>query len=218
MVSIIIRNRNNSATIFRAVSSAVNQTLSPSLYEVIIVDDGSNDNSLEKIFDFRNKLIIIKTKGIGPIKALNLGIQKATGKFFTILDADDELPANALEELLDKINATGSVAVYGNYREIINNQAEIRSTKENIFDTIAGGILFEKKRVLEFGLYDESLFFPEYDLLIKLMSKYIIVHLDKVVYSYFRHPQSLTADREKVIEGIKQINQKYRKKFPIRKY
>lgn len=70
--------------------------------EVIIVDDGSTDNTLEKIYVLKEKykdLIIIKQKNGGPGKARNEGLKLATGEFITFVDSDDYIPKGTLKHV-----------------------------------------------------------------------------------------------------------------------
>ncbi len=202
----------------RALESVFTQTLAATAYEVIVVDDQSTDDSLAIANQYADKIRSFQTPSFGAVKALNFGLSQVKTPYFTILDADDSLPKTALASLLDGFRINEEAAfVYGNYTEY-DTTSKIIDTSQNIFDTIAGGILFKIELVIQEGKYDESLFFPEYDLLIKLIEKYPIVHQNDLVYSYFRHASSMTANKEKVDAGIKQITERYGRSFPIRKY
>lgn len=220
-ISIIIRTKNNAKTILRALDSVANQSLPQEMLELILVDDGSVDETVHLIKESSPHLSIFHTPSIGAVKALNTALAEVDTTFYTILDADDELPQSALELLLKGFkNAANLAAVYGDYLEISadNKEQKLVSTTSNIFNTIAGGILFKLENVKECDYYDPTLFFPEYDLLIKLMKSYPVAHIPVEVYHYFRHGDSLTANKQKVIEGINQINEKYGTKYPIREY
>lgn len=217
-VSIIIRNKNNADTLSRAVESALQQTLTPT--QVVVVDDNSTDRSLDVLNGFADSITLYTTSGIGAVPALNFGLKKVTSQFYTILDADDALPTYALEKLQTGLQRQPkAVLAYGNYEEYsVTGQRQFMDTSQNIFTTVAGGILFNTQYVRDAGGYDAKLFFPEYDLLIKLTEKHPIVHVPEVVYSYFRHSNSMTADTQRVAEGIQQITIKHGRSFPIRKY
>ena len=92
-VSVIIPAYRAADYIDRAIGSVLNQTIYPK--EVIVVDDGSDDNTSVKIEKYTNNEtpIIInklyqKNKGAGA--ARNLAIEAATGKYVAFLDSDDE--------------------------------------------------------------------------------------------------------------------------------
>ena len=81
-------------------------------------------------------------------------------------------------------------------------------------------MLIKKKLIARVGYYDEKLFFPEYDLLIKLLEikKIKSVYLPLPLYIYNRQSTSVTANKNLVKQGLKQLKEKYGKNFPIRKY
>lgn len=100
--SICVPVYNRKDTILRTLDSIKQQKFSS--YEVIIVDDGSTDGSADVVSEFiandiSNKFQLYRKKNGGKHSALNVGIEKAKGDFFIILDSDDWLTGNALEEL-----------------------------------------------------------------------------------------------------------------------
>lgn len=99
-ISIIMANYNNSEYIETAIQSVANQTYSN--WELIIIDDASTDNSLEKIkaylTDKRIKLVV-HDKNLGYSATQKTGVEKSTGEIIGILDADDALRPDALEKI-----------------------------------------------------------------------------------------------------------------------
>lgn len=94
--SIVIPLFNKAPFVCKTVDSILNQTFSD--FEIIIVDDGSTDNSaqiIEERYNINNVKVIKKTNG-GPSSARNVGVQKAIGEWIIFLDADDLLLPNAL--------------------------------------------------------------------------------------------------------------------------
>lgn len=104
-VSIIIPVYNTEAYIARAIESALAQT--EKNIELIIVDDGSTDKSLEIIQSFSDKRIklIINKENRGQNYCTNLAFKKAQGNWITRLDSDDWYSINRLEELLKIANS-----------------------------------------------------------------------------------------------------------------
>ncbi len=86
-ISIVIPNYNYGRFLAEAVNSALDQTLPP--YEVIVVDDGSTDNSLEILNAYGDKIKIIQQKNQGVGIARNAGAELASGDYLAFLDADD---------------------------------------------------------------------------------------------------------------------------------
>lgn len=94
-VSVIIPTYNRADTILRAVRSVLSQTYHD--WELIIVDDGSTDNTIEKIKDIDPRLKIITQNNQGASAARNVGIQASCGKYIAMLDSDDGWYPNYLE-------------------------------------------------------------------------------------------------------------------------
>ncbi|MBO5477006.1 MAG: glycosyltransferase family 2 protein [Clostridia bacterium] len=100
--SIIIPNYNKGAYVEECLNSIFNQTYKN--FEVLVIDDGSTDNSLEEINKFQiNKLLKTERKQAGG--ARNLGLKYATGDYIVFLDSDDYLTSDdVLEKLADFID------------------------------------------------------------------------------------------------------------------
>lgn len=86
-ISVIIPNYNYGRFIGEAIESALAQTLPP--VEIIVVDDGSTDNSVEIVESFGGKVKLIRQQNGGVGKARNVGAANSTGEFLAFLDADD---------------------------------------------------------------------------------------------------------------------------------
>jgi glycosyltransferase involved in cell wall biosynthesis len=98
LVSIIIDNFNYARFLRAAIDSAIAQTYAP--VEVIVVDDGSTDNSRDVISSYGDRLsAILKTNG-GHASAFNAGFRASRGSVVMFLDADDLLLPNAVEEVV----------------------------------------------------------------------------------------------------------------------
>lgn len=108
MISLITPNYNGARWIDECLRSVAGQTLSQELIEMIIVDDGSTDQSLEIIEGYTHlihNLRIVRHAHIGRPGALrNLAIDNALGDYVLFLDSDDYLGLEALERLHDFVN------------------------------------------------------------------------------------------------------------------
>jgi glycosyltransferase involved in cell wall biosynthesis len=96
-VSIVINNYNYAEYLRDAIDSALNQTASPR--EVIVVDDGSTDDSRAIIRSYGDRIIPVFQENGGQRKAYNSGFRLASGELILFLDADDALDSTALEEI-----------------------------------------------------------------------------------------------------------------------
>ena len=96
LVSIIIPIYNAEKYIEKCIDSIVDQTYKK--IELILVNDGSTDNSLEKIK--RYDAIIIDKKHEGVSRARNEGLKAATGDYIMFVDSDDWLDSRCVEEII----------------------------------------------------------------------------------------------------------------------
>ncbi len=102
-ISVVIPVYNREDTISRAIDSVINQTIDN--FEIVVVDDGSTDNTLEIIRSYEDDRIkIIKNStNKGANAARNVGIRNATGDIISFLDSDDRYAENNLEVKRKKI-------------------------------------------------------------------------------------------------------------------
>ena len=115
-ISVIVPVYNGQDYIERCLQSIINQTYKN--LEIIIVDDGSEDNSLNiinKIKATEDRLIIINNKHSGVSAARNSGIENATGDWIIFVDGDDTLEKNAIENLSCSISEKIDIVLSKNY-------------------------------------------------------------------------------------------------------
>lgn len=99
--------------------NVLNQSLPP--YEVIVVDDGSEDNIGEVIQRYRSQVIFTKNKGKGPGAARNEGLRTATGNAIQFFDSDDLMTQNKLQVQSSLLQQQGIDFVYGPYVKAKDN-------------------------------------------------------------------------------------------------
>jgi glycosyltransferase involved in cell wall biosynthesis len=87
LVSVVIPAYNAGRTVERAVASALGQTYGS--IEVIVVNDGSRDDTEEKVARYADRIVYVSQKNGGVSKARNTGIEMARGDYIALLDADD---------------------------------------------------------------------------------------------------------------------------------
>lgn len=98
-VSVIIPSYNCAAFIKEALNSVINQSILP--HEIIVVDDGSTDDTEESVRSIETSLVrYVRQANAGVSAARNLGLEIATGDFITFLDADDRWLPTMLERQL----------------------------------------------------------------------------------------------------------------------
>jgi len=132
--SIIVPNYNKGEYIEECLNSIFNQTYNN--YEVIVIDDGSNDDSLDIIKKFNVNLL--ETNRLQAGGARNLGLKHATGDYVIFIDSDDYLTSdNVLEKLTDIIIDEDLIFLnyskdsYGDIKEVMEKHEDISIKIEN---------------------------------------------------------------------------------------
>ena len=123
LVSIIITSYNYGTYLAEAIDSALNQTYSP--VEVVVVDDGSTDNSVEIIRGYGDRIISIIKVNAGQCSCFNIGFERCHGDAVVFLDADDALLNNAIELHVARMKNPGVVKCSG-YMEVIDTHGKPR--------------------------------------------------------------------------------------------
>jgi lipopolysaccharide/colanic/teichoic acid biosynthesis glycosyltransferase/glycosyltransferase involved in cell wall biosynthesis len=112
--SVIIPAYNAERTIGRCIESILCQTVSQKQYEVIVVDDGSSDQTINVARQYDVK--VLTQKNGGAAAARNHGVQKAKGEFLLFTDADCEVSENWIAEMLKPFGEDHFAGVKGAYR------------------------------------------------------------------------------------------------------
>lgn len=109
-ISVVMPNYNGGLLLSRAVDSVLRQSFSA--FELILIDDGSTDNSLEVARSFEDgRVRVIEQHHKGVCAARNRGIREARGSFIAFLDSDDTWAPNCLERLHDVLAQTPDAAI-----------------------------------------------------------------------------------------------------------
>src|SRR5512143_1932073 len=214
-VSIIIPTYNCGRYISQAIESCMNQTHKDR--EIIVVDDGSSDNTYETIkpYEESGSLRYIYQENRGLPGARNTGIQRAQGEFVVFLDADDELDERMISLCLEqvekehtdwcvcdilRIERTGT----STKEQVHNSRIPKENIEERILldDFIKRAPLFRKRTLLEIGLYDEDMRIREdWDINIRMI-------LGKKPFSYVPEPLYIYKIRSDSL-----IKSRYRKRY-----
>jgi len=110
-LSVIIPNYNRAGLIGETLENILRQTRAPD--ELIVVDDGSTDDSVAEIARFGDRVRLIQQANAGPGAARNRGLAAATGEFIQFFDSDDLCSLNKLEIQVATLERTGADLVYG---------------------------------------------------------------------------------------------------------
>jgi len=203
--SVVVTTYNDGEFLKRSLPSIINQSQKP--LEIIIVDDGSDNNLAETLantFIGYSDIPIIyeKKENGGPSSARNLGIKIAKGEYILFLDSDDELLGESLEWRQKTLDSLGknyasvycsSINCFKNNKKIID---EVNETNGEIDGCLVGrkkGVpggspnhFFRKKILMESNGYHESLKFNEdFELILRISKKWAFLGVNRP--GFIRH-------------------------------
>ncbi|HPH94617.1 MAG TPA: glycosyltransferase [Anaerolineaceae bacterium] len=131
--SVIIPSYNHAAYIGKAVQSVLDQTR-PDL-ELIVIDDGSSDNSLEVLRGFNDRRMqVISQANQGAHAAINRGLHLAQGDTLAILNSDDVYHPRRFETLLPLFEANPNLGLAASHIEVIDAQGKALAVKHGYAD------------------------------------------------------------------------------------
>jgi len=135
LVSVVIPVYNSEKFLTQSIESVLNQTYNN--VEIIAVDDGSTDDSLNILQQYSDKITIIPQPNQGLASALNAAIKKINGKWFKWLSPDDVLFPNAIEILVNEAKKLPeNTIVYSNWEIIDENDKKLRSFSEQNYNDL----------------------------------------------------------------------------------
>jgi glycosyltransferase involved in cell wall biosynthesis len=210
-ISVIIPTHNRAALLERAIDSVLSQTFED--FELIVVDDGSSDNTVEVLSAIQSdRLIVIQHKqNQGQSAAANAGIERARGEIVSFLDSDDVWLRRYLEkvvEAFDKNPRAGFV-----YARLFNGEAWSLSGDRCYADVLSQGYLSATITLSarKSALDGVGRFNPKYsvcnddDLCIRLARAYPFVLIPEELAVAHRTPGSMMQSREQVARGWRMI-------------
>ena len=169
LVSIVIPVHNGEKYIKESIDSCLNQTYNN--IEIIVVDDKSEDRTLEILKEYGQKLTVIpveKQNGLGNV--INIGIRKSRGKYIARMDADDIMYPTRIEKQVQYLESNTNCVAIGGQIDIIDENSSItghreyaiedRDIKKNrfLFQPFAHpAVTLRKSTVEEIGLYPENM-------------------------------------------------------------
>ena len=130
-VSVIIPTYNQGRFITSTIDSVINQTYKD--FEIIIIVDGSTDDTLERLERFGNKIKIIQQENSERAVARNNGVKNSCGEYLAFLDSDDLWNSNKLEIQVKILDTNPDISlVYSTCERIDENSNKIRPAKRQL--------------------------------------------------------------------------------------
>jgi glycosyltransferase involved in cell wall biosynthesis len=232
-ISIIIPTFNRAKLIERAIISVLTQTYQD--FEIIVVDDGSTDNTKDVVLYFGNQIRYMRQDNRGPSSARNAGIEASRGKFIGFLDSDDYFMKRNLEIKIPFLESNPQIGwVYSDWKYVDDedNYIERGSLKFKYSEKKLYGNIFEellksrnfispctvvvRKSVLEdIGHFDPLI--PsqeEYDLWLRISLKYPVYYIDDILVNVTLHSGSLSKNFTKWVQGNSIIADKLKHLIP----
>ena len=203
MVSVVLPTYNGQKYLCESIDSILAQTMRN--WELIIVDDASNDNTgfiAEQYAKKDDRIHVIHNEHNQKLpESLNIGFRQAKGEYLTWTSDDNLYEPQALEKMRNfLVKDEKCMMVVGNTIFFRGNEEE-----RNRFDpksmylvnTVGGCFLYRKKVLEEIGGYDKEKFLVEdYDYWLRILSKYgQIGHIDVDLFRFRRHENSLTSKK-----------------------
>ena len=225
-VSVIIPAYNEEKVIRKTIESIIETQYLHK--EIIFVDDGSTDKTLEISRQFKNEIIILKKENGGKASALNYGLVYAKGEIVVIVDADTIIGRNSLKEIVKGFEVNARVAaVAGNIKvrnrvnwitkcqalEYITGIQVIRRAFDTFGSiTVVPGALgaFKKSCILGTGVYEKETIVEDFDQTIKLLKAGLITQGSVKAVAYTEAPST-------VADFVKQRRRWYRGNIQVLK-
>lgn len=235
-ISVIIPVYNTEKYLKRCLDSVIHQTFKD--IEIIIVNDGSTDNSSSIIDKYKNKdsrIIVINQDNNGLSEARNSGIKVSSGKYISFVDSDDTISLDMLNIVHKQLIKENSELIIFRYQRL-SNETEIvlyrdidyeNMTKEEIFRLsvslkiipVSWNKVYKRSLFIDNNLYfPKNMYFEDCALIFKLI--YFakkVSFLNKILYNWYDIEGSITNsisekhiyDRIKLLLTIKDFLQKY---------
>jgi len=199
LVSVVVPCYNGGRFVAEAVQSVLDQ--SHAAVEIIVVDDGSTDNSPDILATFGNKIRVIRQENHGLSDARNVGIESSRGTYLAFLDADDYWDHTFVEKMVSALDNSSAAIAYCGWKNLglngprgepfIPPDYEAEEKVESLLRYASlwpvHAAMLKRSILEEAGGFDTHLpACEDYDLWLRLAVKHRIVRIPEVL-AYYRH-------------------------------
>lgn len=217
MVSVIIPTYNRANLIERSARSVLNQTYKD--LELIIVDDGSTDNTEQVVKAINDtRLVYVKQKNTGACAARNNGINLASGEYIAFHDSDDVWHSDKLEKQIKILKETEADLVFCSMYKIEDGKkVGLIGDRFPIGFFPASGLPFgistqtlcAKSKVFKTLHFDEKMpRIQDFEILLRISKEFKMYYLEEPLVDYYMQSDSISKSPEKLIKAYKIIFEK----------
>lgn len=220
LISVIIPTYNRAHLILRSVHSVLNQTYQN--IELIVVDDGSTDNTLTLLSELADSRVkLVSTDGRrGANFARNLGVSQASGQLIAFQDSDDVWLVDKLERQVEFMHKHTADAVFSSFIKIVGDFIKIMPpvekrtamrSKDGLVSTehcLRGNVLSTQTLLIKKAVFDELKGFDnelrrlqDWDLAIRLIEEYQCYFMDEPFVNVYEQVDSISANPDLAIEA-----------------
>ena len=232
IISVVIATYNRAEYLPQTIESILAQTFKN--FELIVVDDGSSDNTRAILESYGDCLRVCYQSNRGPSAARNVGVRQARGAWIAIQDSDDLCTDNHLEVLFGHVTQHPDCGmVFGNGAYLVGPEHGRRTiipaaksrklaragvTLDDLFDKSIvrlQGSLISRRAYDEVGQHDESFrICMDLDLAFRIFMKFPVCYVDQIVFLYRKHEGNIGRNEElRLVENIRVI-EKLVKDYP----
>lgn len=204
LVSVIVPTYNRASLLTQSIDSLLAQTY-PNI-ELIVVNDGSTDNTNEVIRPYLDKVIYVTKNNGGCGDAKNTGIRVATGEYITHLDDDDLMMPTRIERLVQFLKQNTQAGLVATSAEFIDKSGNVTGLKPlsavpsrtRLLHLLLGHLAVQSNMMMPSKVFEEvgpyvTHRFEDLDLWWKILRKYEVVAIKEPLVQYRKHDNQITS-------------------------
>ena len=239
LVTVMIPCYNHEKFIKESIQSVIDQTYSR--LELIVIDDGSKDNSIQIIEEMRlaceqrfEHFQFIFRENRGLSRTLNQGLSLARGEYFSIVASDDIMLPEKTAIQVDVFKKDSLITAVFGAHQYIDDESHVVSVKKAVYrefnfqeifyhqhDIPASSQMIKIDLLREIGGYNENTKVEDWDLWLRLTEVGAkLVYIPDIIVGYRMHDSNLSKDKSLMFDEVFNIVQRYkdRKGFPYAEY
>ena len=210
MISVVIPSYNRAPLLKRAMESVLNQSYSD--IELIVVDDGSTDDTAQVVGEFKDPRVrYVYQKNSGACVARNRGVGEATGDYIAFHDSDDLWHSNKLELQVETLTKQGADVLFCRMNRIVSGKKVglvsdyFKSgflPKNELPMSIGTQTLIGKSLVFKQEKFDPEMpRFQEFEMLVRIQKRFSIYCMDDALVDYLLQDDSISKKPERYLQA-----------------